>query len=222
MPSASVLGAVVVTSWDVPLPAWLSPANVILTQTTTSDAAADSRAAAPTAKAEVANPEQLLERLYRQLEAPLTNVLYRWLWDREEVRDVLQETFLRLWRMRDRTDWDRAEPLVYKIALNLAASRRRSRKLWRFVGVDQTDSTGDSRPDAATQLSRAEEEQAVRRAIEALPERQRRVLVLVTFSGLSYEQIADTLGVSPGTVASRRHAAVRKIKERLVKWEEQT
>ena len=53
--------------------------------------------------------------------------MYRWLWNREEVRDVIQDAFARLWQMRDRVEWDRADPLIYRIALNLAAKRRRGR-----------------------------------------------------------------------------------------------
>jgi hypothetical protein len=42
--------------------------------------------------------QEEIEELYRALEKPMYNVVYRWLWDPEEARDVVQETFLRLWR----------------------------------------------------------------------------------------------------------------------------
>jgi RNA polymerase sigma-70 factor (ECF subfamily) len=158
-----------------------------------------------------------LEGLFVRLERRLTNVVYRWLWDREEVRDVVQDAFLRLWRARDRVDWTRAEPLVYRIALNLARNRRRRRKLWRWVGLDRT-------PDLSTaggpqvSLEEAEEDLRVRRAIDALPEGQRQVLVLCTFAEMSYDQIGELLGISAGTVASRRNTAIAKVKQ-LVEME---
>lgn len=156
-----------------------------------------------------------VEQLYERLEARLTNVLYRWLWNREDVRDVVQEAFVRLWQMRDRVAWERAEPLVYRIALNLASKRRRSRRIWQWVTFDD-DVRGDAHDDAAID---PEQEAAVRRAIEALPERQRRVLVLSIHSELSYDEIAVVLGVSSGTVGSRRNTALRNVREALLRWE---
>lgn len=161
---------------------------------------------------------QKLERLYGMLEVPLTNVLYRWLWDREEVRDLVQESFLRLWRMRKKLDWSRAKPLVFKIALNLAASRRRSIALRRFVGMEAAESTenGISAPDS---LAQEQSEEALRQAINTLSERHRRVLMLTEFTDLSYEQIAMTLEISLGTVGSRRNTAIKKLKATMQRWE---
>jgi RNA polymerase sigma-70 factor (ECF subfamily) len=154
------------------------------------------------------------EALYVRLEPKLTNALYRWLWNREEVRDVIQDAFVRLWQMRERIDWERAEPLVYRIALNLAAKRRRSRHVWRWVGLDRAPELQDPE-DAAV----AEEEAAVRRAIDRLPERLRRVLVLQIHSELSHEEIAEVLRIPVGTVGSRRNAAVAKLRAALLRSE---
>ena len=68
--------------------------------------------------------EEDLEQLYARLETPLCNLVYRWLWSMDESQDVVQDAFVRLWRMRARVDKQTVEPLIYKIALNLAASRR--------------------------------------------------------------------------------------------------
>jgi RNA polymerase sigma-70 factor, ECF subfamily len=153
-----------------------------------------------------------IEALFERLERPLTNVLYRWLWSREDVRDVIQDAFVRLWQMRERVEWERADPLVYRIALNLAANRRRRRTLWQWVTLDDNTPVPDDAPDR-------EQEARVRRAIDALPERHRRVLTLAIHGELSQEQIADVLGVPVGTVASRRNTAVRKVREALARGE---
>ena len=70
------------------------------------------------------------------LEKPPCNVVFRWVWNMDDVQDVVQDAFVRLWRMRARVDLVTVEPLIYKIALNLAASRRRSKKIWRWVSLD--------------------------------------------------------------------------------------
>ena len=74
--------------------------------------------------------------LYRALEKPLYNVVYRWLWDRTESQDVVQEAFLRCWRARDRIRAETFKAFVFRTALNLAANRRRRNKLWRLVSFD--------------------------------------------------------------------------------------
>ncbi|MEC9397639.1 MAG: sigma-70 family RNA polymerase sigma factor, partial [Myxococcota bacterium] len=80
--------------------------------------------------------EVALELLYRKLEKPLYNVVYRWVWDGAEARDILQETFLRLWKMQARVRPETVEPLAYKIALNLARKRLRRKKILSWVGLE--------------------------------------------------------------------------------------
>ncbi len=167
------------------------------------------------------------EELYLALEKPIFNVVYRWLWDREDSRDVVQEAFVRLWRARARIDTSTVEPFLYRIALNLAANRRRRRRLWKWVPWEQGGSrTGDGDDlarageppleQAADRLVDAERESAaVRRAVDRLPERYRRVVMLCEFSDMSYADVAKTLGIPAGTVASRRHTALRRLKKRL-------
>ena len=80
--------------------------------------------------------EEDLEQLYARLERPLCNLVFRWVWSMDDAQDIVQDAFLRLWRMRERVNMNTVDPLIYKIALNLAASRRRSRKRWRWVTLD--------------------------------------------------------------------------------------
>jgi RNA polymerase sigma-70 factor (ECF subfamily) len=160
--------------------------------------------------AAVAADRQRVEQLYVRLEVKLTNVVVRWLWNREEARDVLQEAFVRLWRMRARIDWERVEPLVFRIALNLAANRRRSRRLWQFVTLSDRAAAPELAGDTGL-------EQAVQRAIDALPERHRRVLVMSIHSEMTYGEIGEVLGISPGTVGSRRNAALHKLRVLLAR-----
>jgi RNA polymerase sigma-70 factor (ECF subfamily) len=176
----------------------------------TAPAGRDSARAEPAASPRVAADQQRVEQLYLRLERKLTNVVYRWLWNRDEVRDVIQEAFVRLWQMRERVDWARAEPLVYRIALNLAARRRRRSRLWQFVTLSDAPAAVTADPtDASDATAR---EQAVRRAIDALPERHRRVLILAMHADMTYGEIGDVLGISAGTVGSRRNTAIRHLR----------
>ncbi len=148
--------------------------------------------------------------LYRTLEKPLYNVVYRWLWDSMESQDVVQEAFMRCWRVRDRIRPEGFKAFVYRTALNLASNRRRARKLWRFVSFESLpEEPADAHP-GAPMLSRH-----VQQAIDSLPETLRRVLLLCELAGLSYGEVAAVVGVREGTVGSRRNRALALLRERL-------
>jgi RNA polymerase sigma-70 factor, ECF subfamily len=158
-----------------------------------------------------------LERLFVAHERALFNVVYRWTWDRDDAAEIVQEAFGRLWDMRQRVDVTRARPLVYRIALNLAASRRRWLRLRAFVGwhddhaIDRPDPS--SSPDA--DLLASERRRALAAALDRLPDALRRTVVLCELSDLSYEEIATVLQTRPGTVGSRRHAALALLRPML-------
>jgi len=156
-----------------------------------------------------------LERLHARLERPLYNVAYRWTWNPDDASDLVQEAFVRLWRMRKRVDPERVEPLVYRILLNLAASRRRTRRVWRWVSLGALRGAAASGPGAEERLAAAARHAEVRRAVEQLPEELRSVVVLCECTDLTYDGVAEILGIPVGTVGSRRHRALRLLRERL-------
>jgi RNA polymerase sigma-70 factor (ECF subfamily) len=148
--------------------------------------------------------------LYRALEKPLYNVVYRWLWDRMESQDGVQEAFLRCWRARDRIRAEGFKAFVFRTALNLAANRRRRKKLWRLVSFDSLPQEPQDVRDGPSVLS-----PRVQRAVDELPDRLKRVLVLCELAGMSYGEIAAVTGVKEGTVGSRRNRALALLRKRL-------
>ena len=152
--------------------------------------------------------------LYRTLEKPLYNVVYRWLWDPMESQDVVQEAFLRCWRGRHGIHTEGFKAFVYRTALNLAANRRRRKKLWQFVSLDSLPEEPANVHDGTPALS-----YRVRRAIDELPERLKRVLLLCELAGMSYGEIAAVTGVREGTVGSRRNRALALLRRRLTPQE---
>jgi len=124
--------------------------------------------------------------------------------------------------MRENIEWDRAEALAYRIALNLASNLRRKRRLWNFVTLGTWEESGAQGPLPHEAMDRKREEHAVRRAVQALPERYRKVLVLTEFSDLKYAEVAEILGIAEGTVASRRSTAMAKLQQKMKHWERTT
>jgi RNA polymerase sigma-70 factor, ECF subfamily len=157
-----------------------------------------------------------VEALYAELERPVYNVVFRWVWDREEAREVVQEAFVRLWRMRARVEPATVRPLLYRIAVNLASNRRRWRRLRRVVALERAPAAAPAPSRAADEAMEREQRQAaVRSAVEALPERLRRVVTLCELAGLSYAEVAAILEIPAGTVASRRNAAMERLRSVL-------
>jgi len=170
---------------------------------------------APRAAEPAGLDQAALEDLYRRLEKPLINAVFRWIWDAAEARDVVQEAFVKLWSMAARIDERTAEALAWRVSLNLAANLRRRRRLWRLLTLQEARERADARAPADESLSRHERETAVRRAVDELPEKLKRVVLMCEFSGMGYGEIARALRIPEGTVASRRNAALKRLGERL-------
>lgn len=156
---------------------------------------------------------------FRALEKPLYNVVLRMIWDAAESEDIVQEAFLRCWRRRQQVRAEGFKALVFRTALNLARNRRRQNRLWRMVGLSSIDG------EIAHQFHRQDLFPAVvREAIDALPDRLKHVLLLSEMAGMTYTEIAATMGVKEGTVGSRRARALAILRERLetrgVRWDD--
>jgi len=147
---------------------------------------------------------------YRALERPLYNVVYRWVWDSTESQDIVQEAFLRCWRVRGRIRAETFKALVFRTAINLAANHRRRKRLWRFVSFESLPEEpvdGGAPPGVWSR--------ALRDAVESLPESLKRVLLLSELAGMSYREIAEITGVREGTVGSRRARALAIVRRKL-------
>ena len=124
--------------------------------------------------------------------------------------DLAQEAFLRLWGQRH--DW-RAEGNVRAFLLKTVhhLCLDRLRRAGRFVPLDSAPEPSAPGADPALAL-------AVRDAISQLPDTHRAVFLLSAYDGLTYEEIAGALCLPPGTVASRKHHAVKMLREHLKDW----
>jgi len=130
-------------------------------------------------------------------------LLFRIIGSPEEAEDLAQETFLRLYRQRfPKGREHNVRAWLYKVATNLAynALRGRRRRVRREEMVQrQAEPAGETDP-VETALRR-DERTAVRQVLTGLPRRQARLLLLY-YTGLSYRELADVLGVAPGSVGT--------------------
>jgi RNA polymerase sigma factor (sigma-70 family) len=143
----------------------------------------------------------------------------RFLGDRDEALDAAQEVFLKVFRHAGRARPEgQLFTWIYRIAVNHCLNRLRRRKLVRFLSLGAGDDAAappfepaSEAPDALAEATTRERWRATRRAIDALPENQRAVVILAKFEGLSQRQVAETLGISEGAVESRLVRAMRRL-----------
>ena len=144
--------------------------------------------------------------------------------DRDEALDLSQEVFLRVFRTIHRFRGQSSlRTWIYRIAVNQARNKHR---FWRRrhradqVSLDQHIathgeflSTGNPTPDRV--LAQKELASRLQRALDGLPFDQRTAIVLREVDGLSYEEIAFSLGVAVGTVKSRLTRARQALRSEL-------
>lgn len=147
-------------------------------------------------------------------------VALRMLGNRAEAEEIAQETFLRAHRaLPEFRGGACLHTWLYAIASRLCLNRLASADRRLLRGDDEALATAPSgEPSAAAVLERAELDAAVREAIAALPDERRIVVVLRDVEGLSYEEIAEALGLEPGTVRSRLHRARLDLKAKLERF----
>lgn len=152
--------------------------------------------------------------LYMRLETPLYNFAYRYVWTAQEAQDVVHDAFLAIWERRDRIIPATADRYLWTAVLNRSRNRRRWSRARIFLQLD--DPANQLRAAHCVEAEAAHQQAAarLRAEIDQLPEKLRAVLLLVEFGGMSYEDIAQLLAIPPGTVASRRHLAVKLLRDR--------
>ncbi len=162
--------------------------------------------------------EQAFTELVRRYERRLQNFVFGTLGDRERAEDLIQETFIRVYRHLDRFDQSRKfSTWIYTIAGNLAKNELRNRsrnpvvlfqalmKNWEadFRPLEWEDPK--TRPDDLYRRRALREK--VHEAVRKLSEHHRVVFVLRELHGKRYEEIAEITGCSLGTVKSRLNRA---------------
>jgi RNA polymerase sigma-70 factor (ECF subfamily) len=154
-----------------------------------------------------------VEALYAREERALYNVVHRLVWTREDAFEIVQEAFVRLWQARDRVDGERARPYVYRIALNLARSHLRWQRVRALTKWSSPDAASGPSPEVSLEVEQAL--QRLRRALDDLPTRLRQVIILCELSNLSQREVAEVLAIPVGTVGSRRHTAMVRLRAAL-------
>lgn len=156
------------------------------------------------------------ESLVEEYQRVLFTVAYRLLGEYEDARDATQNTFIKVFERLETFDQQqRFFSWIYRILVNECLNARRGTP----VAVQHLDEriADSSRTDEPQEA--AERQMIVRRAVLALTDEYRDVIVLRHFAGLSYEEMAEALRIPVRTVKSRLHTARQRLTQPLSELE---
>ncbi len=174
-----------------------------------------------------AGDEASFELLLQKYRTPLVNFLYRMVRDTAAAEDLAQEVFLRVYRARKKyapnakfTTW------LFRIATNLALNALRDNRYRQMeVSLGQPAETEDGdqpalelpdrRPGVEQQLLARDRAEMIRRAIHALPEKQRAAVLLHKYYELDYDEIARILECSESALKSLLFRAYETLRMQL-------
>jgi RNA polymerase sigma-70 factor (ECF subfamily) len=159
------------------------------------------------------------EEIVRRYQRRVYGVALRIVRSHAAADDVAQEAFVRAWRSLDRFEIGRPfGPWVCRIAANLAVNHVRSPLAREDPLPEDGERTAAPASDPLGSLLDAEAQEVLERALGSLPAEQRAVFVLRTVEEMSYREIAEALGLSPGTVMSRLFRARERLARSLAPY----
>ena len=169
--------------------------------------------------------DHAFEILVNRHQTSILNLIYRFIGDRTQAKDLAQEVFLRVWQAAKSyepkakfTTW------IYRITANLCFNELKSsrRKKWfpfhqsdEHIGNTIEETLPDSAPSAEDLLLEKERSHQISDALQSLPGNQRMALVLKRYDDLSYAEIGQIIGCSVSAVESLLVRAKRNLQEKL-------
>ncbi len=166
--------------------------------------------------------EAAYEILVQRYKNPLMNFVFRFLGDYEACVDVVQETFIKVYRHKDSyKSIAKFSTWIYTIAGNLAKTelqRRKRRKIFSINAYGEDEETYEIpdeayRPDVITDSGIKDE--IIQNALQKVSNAYREVVILRDIQELSYEEIAEITGLAVGTVKSRINRGRAQLQKML-------
>lgn len=163
-----------------------------------------------------AGDEYAFEQLYRIYSVPVLKKLVSLVKDEEIAKELLQDIFLKVWQKRGELDASLSfRGFLFRIAENkvIDVLRRAACDRKLLAHITRIATAGENSTETFVQFREVNE--ALQRAISSLPPQRKKVFVLCKLEGKTYEEVAQLLGISPGTVNDHVVKATRTIKHNV-------
>jgi RNA polymerase sigma-70 factor (ECF subfamily) len=157
--------------------------------------------------------EEAFRELVVRYEQETFRVAYLVLRDTDDAKDAAQEAFIRAYRSMKTFKGDRPfRPWILRIATNQALTLAKRRRRWESSGLAPERAEGGGADAMVVDGERAE---ALMAALQRLREKDRVIVYLRYFLELSERELAEHLGCAQGTVKSRLHRSLSRLRETI-------
>ncbi|WP_405098085.1 RNA polymerase sigma factor [Oceanobacillus sp. FSL H7-0719] len=149
-----------------------------------------------------------IEELFVMYQKPIYQFVYRYCQDEQLCLDLVQDTFIRFQKYQNRFDGKKSTiktylfRMAYQLMINRLKRRSRLVKIMPFLYIQSQEQHTLTYEDKLT----------VQSAILQLPDEQRAVILLTYYHDMTQREVADILAIPTGTVKSRLHASLKKLK----------
>ena len=174
--------------------------------------------------------DSAFEILVNRHQTSVLNLIYRFIGDRTQAKDLAQEVFIRVWQAAKTykseakfTTW------LYRITANLCLNELKSARRKKWFSFNRSDEDGkhtfeetlsDTAPSSEDLLLQKERSRQISNALQSLPENQRMALILKRYDDLSYQEIAQVIGCSVSAVESLLVRAKRTLQEKMKNFDQ--
>lgn len=166
--------------------------------------------------------EAAFEELVHKHTRALLNLVFRYLGDASRAEDVAQDIFVKVYRARMKYEPKaKFSTWLYRIAVNHCLNEIRAGKSRPSLGApvnDLLEHPAAEDPDA--RLRQQELREAVKAAVDALPDNQRMAVLLSRYEDMSYDEIAETMGLSLEAVKSLLFRAKENLQKALARFDQ--
>ena len=146
------------------------------------------------------------------------SVIFRWVSNVDDTLDITQETFIRLYKFLPK--WNFKSSLftwLYRVATNLSIDYLRKKKKGLTVSLEEKGLSEKLKAnDLSLDLSRLEEKQILRKAIDKLPKKQKEAVLLRYYEGMSIKEVSRVTSSAEGTIKAHLFHAVKNLR-RIIK-----
>jgi RNA polymerase sigma-70 factor, ECF subfamily len=163
--------------------------------------------------------QEALKAIFDKYHKKVYSIAYGVVRQREEALDVVQEVFIKLFRsiknFRGRSHF---YTYLYRMVMNTAIDHKRKAGKQFMSSLDEEGSfepSDEAEKGPERILLQKELEERVKRAMDELPAEQKAALIFRDVEGLSYQEMAEAMGCSIGTVMSRLHYGRKRMQESL-------
>ena len=163
--------------------------------------------------------QEALKEIFDKYHKKVYRIAYGVVRQREEALDVVQEVFIKLFRsIQNFKGRSHFYTYLYRMAINTSIDHKRKAGKQFVSSLDEEGSfepsdEADKGPEKI--LLQKELEEKVRQAMDKLPDEQKAAIIFRDVEGLSYQEMAEAMGCSIGTVMSRLHYGRKRMQESL-------